>query len=193
MLVVEGKVIYMKVVAGTARGMNLEVPQGRHTRPTTGRIKETLFNIIQADVPGSRFLDLYSGSGSIAIEALSRGAGEAVFVENNSKALACINANIKKARFQEKAQVMPYEAMYALKKLNNTGRAFDIIFIDPPYGKGLEKEATLYLLNSALIKEDTLIIIETRIEEDISYMEGFPCHIEKTKEYKTNRHVFLRV
>ncbi|MFG6348320.1 MAG: RsmD family RNA methyltransferase, partial [Lachnospiraceae bacterium] len=76
----------MKVIAGTARGMNLATPQGRHTRPTTGRIKETLFNIIQADVPGSRFIDLYSGSGSIAIEALSRGAKEAVFVDNNKEA-----------------------------------------------------------------------------------------------------------
>lgn len=189
----KGTVIYMKVVAGTARGMNLEVPQGRHTRPTTGRIKETLFNIIQKDVPESRFLDLYSGSGSIAIEALSRGASEAVLVENNRQALSCINANIKKAKFQERAQVMPYEAMHALKKLDNSGRVFDIIFMDPPYGRGFEKEAAIYLLNSGLIEKGTLIIIETSTEEDISYMESFPCHMEKVKEYKTNRHVFLRV
>lgn len=183
----------MKVVAGTARGMNLETPQGKNTRPTTNRIKETLFNIIQADVPESRFLDLYSGSGSIAIEALSRGASEAVLVENNSKALACINANINKARLNEKAQVMPYEAMYALKKLNNSSRIFDIIFMDPPYGRGFEKEAALYLLNSGLTEKGTLIIIETSIEEDISYMENFPCHMERVKEYKTNKHIFLRI
>ncbi len=108
----------MKVIAGTARGMNLATPQGKHTRPTTGKIKETLFNIIQADVPGSRFLDLYSGSGSIAVEALSRGAKEAVFVDNNKEALACINENIRKTRFGNQSQVMRTEVMHALKKLD---------------------------------------------------------------------------
>lgn len=158
----------MKVIAGTARGMNLATPQGRHTRPTTGRIKETLFNIIQADVPGSRFLDLYSGSGSIAIEALSRGAHEAVFVDNNKEALACINENIKKTRFKSQSQVMSAEVLHALKKLDNAGRVFDIIFMDPPYGRGFEKEATEFLLNSNIVEEGTLIIIETEKGEDIS-------------------------
>ncbi len=83
--------------------------------------------------------------------------------------------------------------MHALKKLDNSGRVFDIIFMDPPYGRGFEKEAAIYLLNSGLIEKGTLIIIETSTEEDISYMESFPCHMEKVKEYKTNRHVFLRV
>ena len=181
----------MKVIAGTARGMNLATPQGRHTRPTTGRIKETLFNIIQADVPGSRFLDLYSGSGSIAIEALSRGAHEAVFVDK--EALACINENIKKTRFKSQSQVMPAEVLHALKKLDNAGRVFDIIFMDPPYGRGFEKEATEFLLNSNIVEEGTLIIIETEKGEDISYMESFPCKLEKVKEYKNNQHIFLRV
>ncbi|MCI9080536.1 MAG: 16S rRNA (guanine(966)-N(2))-methyltransferase RsmD [Lachnospiraceae bacterium] len=183
----------MKVIAGTARGMNLATPQGRHTRPTTGRIKETLFNIIQADVPGSRFLDLYSGSGSIAIEALSRGAREAVFVDNNKEALACINENIKKTRFGSQSQVMPAEVMHALKKLDNAGRVFDIIFMDPPYGRGFEKEVTGFLLNSHIVEEGTLIIIETMKGEDIQYIGNFPCKLEKVKEYKTNQHIFLRV
>ena len=183
----------MKVIAGTARGMNLATPRGKHTRPTNGRIKETLFNIIQADVPGSRFLDLYSGSGGIAIEALSRGASEAVFVDNNKEALACINENIKKTRFGSKSQVMPVEVLHALKKLDNAGRVFDIIFLDPPYGRGFEKEAAEFLLDSHIVKEDTLIIIETIKGEDISYMESFPCRLEKVKEYKTNQHIFLRV
>lgn len=183
----------MKIIAGTAGGMNLVTPQGRHTRPTTGRIKETLFNIIQADVPDSRFLDLYSGSGSIAIEALSRGAREAVLVDNNREALSCINANLKKTRFYDRAYVIPAEVFHALKKLTGQGEAFDIIFMDPPYGRGFEKEAAGFLLNSNLVESGTLIIIETSIDEDISYMEGFPCNMEKVKEYKTNKHIFLRV
>ena len=131
----------MKVIAGKARGMNLVMPQGMHTRPTTGRIKETLFNIIQADVPDSIFLDLYSGSGSIAIEALSRGAKEAVLVDNNRQALMCIRENIKKTGFNDVAKVVQAEAIQALKRLDGSGRAFDIIFMDPPYGRGFEKDA----------------------------------------------------
>ena len=183
----------MKIIAGTARGMNLVTPQGRHTRPTTGRIKETLFNIIQADVPGSRFLDLYSGSGSIAIEALSRGAKEAVLVDNNKEALSCINTNLKKTRFNDRAQVMPLEVLHALRKLTGRGEAFGIIFMDPPYGRGFEKAAAMFLLSSNLVESGTLVIIETAIDEDISYMEAFPCSIWKVKEYKTNKHIFLRV
>lgn len=183
----------MKVIAGKARGMNLLLPRGNHTRPTTGRIKETLFNIIQADVSGSRFLDLYSGSGSIAIEALSRGAREAVLVDNNRDALVCIRENIKKTGFSNVAKVMPVEAMQALKKLDTGGQAFDIIFTDPPYGRDFEKDVLNFLFNSSLIKKDTLIIIETLIDTDASYIENFPCTLEKVKEYKTNKHIFLRV
>lgn len=185
--------VYMKVITGKARGMNLAVPHGKHTRPTTCRIKETLFNIIQADVPDSCFLDLYSGSGSIAIEALSRGAKEAVLVDNNKEALKCIRANIEKTGFNNTTQVMPAEAMQALKRLDGSGKVFDIIFMDPPYGRDFEKEALNFLLNSSLVKKDTLIIIETLIDADISYMENFPCTLEKVKEYKTNKHIFLRV
>lgn len=183
----------MKVIAGKARGTNLVMPRGMHTRPTTGRIKETLFNIIQADVPDSRFLDLYSGSGSIAIEALSRGAKEAVLVDNNKEAFMCINQNIQKTHFNAIAQVVFAEVMSALKRLDGTGRIFDIIFMDPPYGRGFEKDALGFLLNSSLVKEDTLIIIETLINTDISYIKNFSCTLEKVKEYKTNKHIFLRV
>ena len=84
----------MRVIAGTARSMPLKAAEGNNTRPTTDRIKETLFNILQADIPGCRFLDLYSGSGAIGIEALSRGARQAVFVENSRPAIAVIKDNL---------------------------------------------------------------------------------------------------
>ena len=183
----------MRVIAGTARGKNLVTPQGRHTRPTADRIKETLFNIIQADVPESRFLDLFSGSGGIAIEALSRGAKEAVFVDNNRESILCIKENIKKTGFSDVVQVMQAEAMQAIRRLSNTGKVFDIIFMDPPYNYGIEKDVIELLLKSPVVQEDTLIIAETSIETDISYMEGFSCKLEKIKEYKTNKHIFLRI
>ena len=90
----------MRVIAGKARRLPLVSPEGRGTRPTTDRIKETLFNILQDDIPGCRFLDLFSGSGAIGIEAISRGAKEAVFVEFGKEALSCIRANLKKTKLE---------------------------------------------------------------------------------------------
>ena len=95
----------MRVIAGTARRLKLETPAGRHTRPTSDKIKETLFNIIQQDLYEARFLDLFSGSGGIAIEALSRGAAEAVLVDNDREALRCIRTNLHHTHFEEQARV----------------------------------------------------------------------------------------
>ena len=182
----------MRVIAGTARGRSLVTPSGNHTRPTTDRIKETLFNMIQYDVRDSRFLDLFSGSGGIAIEALSTGAKEAVLVENNREALSCIRQNIDKIGFENVSKVMPMDVMQALRRLDQSGQPFDIIFMDPPYNKDFEANILPFLLESKIIKKDTLIIVEASLETDISYMENLGCEVEKVKEYKTNRHIFLR-
>lgn len=183
----------MKVVAGSVRGFRLVVPAGKNTRPTSNRIKETLFNILQWEVTDCRFLDLFSGSGGIAIEALSRGASEAVFVEKDREAISCIKENIQHTRLQDRAKVMAMDAMQALRKLNQLGQPFDIIFMDPPYRKEIEKTMVSYLLTSSLVHQDTLIIVETALDTDVSYMQEYACDVERIKEYKTNRHVFLRV
>mgnify|MGYP002709412550 CR=1 FL=1 len=96
----------MRVIAGSAKHLNLKTIEGLDTRPTTDRIKETLFNMLQTDIPGCRFLDLFSGSGAIGIEALSRGAREAVFVESNPKAATCIRENLQFTQLQEHAEVL---------------------------------------------------------------------------------------
>ena len=183
----------MRVTAGSVRGFNLVLPGGKNTRPTTGRIKETLFNIIQWEVPESRFLDLVSGSGSIAIEALSRGAKEAVLVDRDREAVRCMKENSKHTRMEERAQVMAMDVMRALHCLNERGKAFDIIFMDPPYHKEFETAVIPYLLDSSLVCESSLIIVETALETDVSYMQEYPCRCERIKDYKSNRHVFLRV
>lgn len=183
----------MRVTAGSVRGFNLVLPGGKNTRPTTGRIKETLFNIIQWEVPESRFLDLFSGSGSIAIEALSRGAKEAVLVDRDREAVRCMKENIKHTRMEGRAQVMAMDVMQALRRLDERGQAFDIVFMDPPYHKDFEMTVIPYLLDSSLVSESSLIIVETALETDVSYMREYPCRCERIKEYKSNRHVFLRV
>ncbi len=183
----------MKVVAGSVRGFRLVTPTGKNTRPTTNRIKETLFNILQWEVPGSRFLDLFSGSGGIAIEALSRGASEAVLVEMDREALRCIRENLDHTRMKECSTVMGMDVMQALRRLDQRGKPFNIIFMDPPYQRNVEEKILSFLLSSSLVQENTLIIMETSMETDYSYLEDYPCRVERVKEYKSNQHIFVRV
>ena len=160
----------MRVIAGSARHLKLKTIEGMGTRPTTDRIKETLFNMLSFYVEDSRFLDLFSGSGGIGIEALSRGAKQAVFVEQNKKAVACIKENLTHTHLNDKAIVMSKDVMTALHLLEDEKQTFDYIFMDPPYGKLLEKEAVLYLDNSSLCNEDTTIIIESDLDTDFSWV-----------------------
>lgn len=185
--------VLMRVIAGSARRRNLVCPSGDQTRPTTDRIKETLFNILQQEIPDARFLDLFSGSGGIGIEALSRGCSEAVFVEKGREAVSCIKTNLKNTRLEDRGRVMSMDVMQALRRLDQSGQAFDIIFMDPPYEKGFEEKVIPFLLDSSLVKEDTLIILETSLEHGESQMTCYPVRLERYKEYKTNCHLFYRV
>ena len=108
----------MRVIAGTARRLPLVTPKGMETRPTTDRIKETLFNILQNDLPGCHFLDLFAGSGAIGIEALSRGAAKAVFVDNSKEALSCIRQNLEKTHLADRAIVIGQDCAGAIHALD---------------------------------------------------------------------------
>lgn len=181
----------MQVVAGSARRILLKTIPGEATRPTSNRIKETLFNILQPVVQGSRFLDLFAGSGAIGIEALSRGAREAVFVENSRLACACIEDNLTRTHLKDRAIVMTADVFAALRRLSAGGRPFDIIFLDPPYDAGYEEEVLRTLAASPLLTPDTLIIAEMRIRKEPEGLEEMGLKIRRVKEYKNNKHVFL--
>lgn len=182
----------MRVIAGKARSIPLVTPKGMDTRPTTDRIKETLFNMIQTEIPGCVFLDLFAGSGGIGIEALSRGASECVFIDQNRNAISCIQENLKKTRLADQSQVLNMDAMMALKHLNGK-KSFDCIFIDPPYQSEPEEQILSYLAESSLIHEDTLIIIEAALNREFSFVEDLPFQIVRDKRYKTNRHLFVQL
>jgi 16S rRNA (guanine(966)-N(2))-methyltransferase RsmD len=139
----------------------------------------------------AHFLDLFSGSGGIGIEALSRGAASCIFVEQDKKALACIDENLKKTGLELKAKVLPMDAIKALAYLEKT-KTFDLIFMDPPYGKEYEKRVLSYLKNSRLLTQDSLIIFEASLETDISYLEDLGFTVERVKQYKTNQHIFVK-
>ena len=180
----------MRVIAGTAKSLRLKTPTGMDTRPTTDRIKETLFNMLQPYLPDAVFVDLYSGSGGIGIEALSRGAGHAYFVENNKNALACIADNLQHTKFTDRATILKQDVLSALHSIHE--QEADVIFMDPPYEHDYEKEVLRILSNAPYVTERTLIVIESSLESDFSYLEQMGFVLTKEKCYKTNKHVFCR-
>lgn len=181
----------MRVIAGSARRLHLKTIDGLETRPTTDRIKETLFNMINSNIPSSNFLDLFSGSGGIGIEALSRGAALAVFIENNPKAAACIRENLQATSLEARAIVMACDVLIGLKRLEGETHIFDTIFMDPPYNHHVERLVLEYLSKSPMINAETTIIIEASLETDFSYLETIGFQLLKKKEYKTNKHIFV--
>ncbi len=180
----------MRVIAGSAKRLQLKTLEGLDTRPTTDRIKETLFNMIAPGMYDSVFLDLFAGSGAIGIEALSRGAKEAVFVEQNPKAMECIKENLKYTKLENKGLTLTRDVMTALYQLEGE-KYFDYIFMDPPYDKELEKQVLMYLSESQLVYEDTIIIVEASLHTDFSYLADLGFTILKEKKYKTNKHLFI--
>ena len=181
----------MRVIAGTARSMPLKTVKGLDTRPTADKTKETLFNILQGDIPECRFLDLFSGSGAIAVEALSRGAAYAVLVEQNPKAAEWIKENLIFTKVADRAEIQKCDVLTALRRMEGQ-KPFDVIFMDPPYNQELERQALGYLAGSTLADEYTVIVVEASLETDFSYLEELGFGAYKYKKYKNNQHIFLQ-
>ena len=179
----------MRVIAGTARSLPLKTPEGLDTRPTQDRIKETLFNVLQNDVPGAVFVDLFSGSGGIGIEALSRGAKKAYFIDNSPKSYACIQENLVFTKLADKSIILKQDAVSALTSIYE--KEVDIIFMDPPYDQEHEKRVLSVLRGMKYVTEDTLIIVEAALKTDFDYLEDLGFQMLKEKKYKTNKHVYI--
>ena len=180
----------MRVIAGSARRQQLKTPDGMKTRPTQDRIKETLFNIIQMEVPGSIFCDFCCGSGGIGIEALSRGALRAYFVENDKEALSCLTENIKKTHFEDSAVILKQDALAAASRIHE--KHLDIIYIDPPYESPIAAQLVRLLMQAVYVDEETMIIVETSMNSDFSFLEGIGAELVREKSYRSQRHLFIR-
>lgn len=183
----------MRVIAGKARRLQLKTPEGFDTRPTSDKHKETLFNILNPYLADADFLDLFAGSGAIGIEALSRGAKYAAFVENDRAALECIKNNLRNTKLEDQAEIFPMSALEAIRALEIKGKVFDIIFMDPPYNRMLECDLLLALQHSNIIYCNTIIIVEAALKTSFDYLEDTKFRIYKKKEYKTSQHVFIEV
>ena len=175
----------MRVIAGAAKGHNLQTIEGLATRPTTDRIKETLFNIIAFDLPEASFLDLFSGSGAIGIEALSRGAA----VENAAECQKVIQANLVHTKLQGRARLLQTDVLSALDRLAAEGKKFDIIFMDPPYEAGLYTSVLERIAENGLLKAEGYLIAEGSSQIALTIPKGMK--ILREKVYKTTTLTFL--
>ncbi len=182
----------MRIIGGSARSIRLKTVEGEDTRPTADRIKETLFNILGDEVSGAIVLDLFAGSGGLGLEAVSRGAQKAVFVDHSGKAVSCIRDNIEATGFGDKCEVMRMDFRSALKSMAGKYK-FGLVFLDPPYGKGFAAQAMSIMASSPVCGADTLFVVEESLEFDPEELTREGYELIRDKRYKTNRHLFMRL
>ena len=182
----------MRIISGTARGTKLFTLEGETTRPTLDRVKESMFNIIQNEVQNSIFIDLFSGSGAIGLEAASRGAKRVILCDKSKQAINIINKNIEKTHLKEKVEL--YNLDYELLLKTKIKEQADIIYIDPPYKSDFAINAVNIILENGLVSEDSTIIIETDEEEKIlREIEKIEIKITDKRKYGRAILIFLKI
>lgn len=187
----KGNIINMRIISGKARGPKLYTLDGTATRPTLDRVKESLFNIIQNDIEDSTVLDLFSGSGAIGLEFLSRGAKRAVLCDSSKDAIKIIKQNVQKTHFEEKVEVYNMEFTKLVERLQN--QKFDIIYIDPPYATDFIKISLEKIIEYELVNENTKIIVETDDETRIlNQIEKMDVEITDKRKYGRATIIFLK-
>lgn len=168
----------MRVITGTARGIQLKTPEGMVTRPTTDRVKEAMFSIIHFDIPGARVLDLFGGTGQLGIEAISRGAKHAVFVDAGEPACRLIKENLKKTKLEGQGRVVRSDY---LEFLSRCRESFDIILLDPPYAEVFLENALKKITEIDILAENGIIVAERPLGKELPWeFAGF----DRSKDYK---------
>ncbi len=180
----------MRVITGKARGTKLLGPEGLETRPTTDRIKESLFNMINQDLYDASFLDIFSGSGAIGIEALSRGAKDSTFIENSKTALKCLQENINKTKFNNESTLLNMDVERALNQLGNKNKKYDVIFMDPPYNIDIINTTLLHIIENNLLRSGGYLIIEGPTGYKINDIKDL--HLWREKNYGATTISFLK-
>ncbi len=169
----------VRVISGSARGLKLNTPGDDRVRPTTDRVKESMFNIVQDWVYDSQVLDLFAGSGALGIEALSRGASQAVFCDNSLDSIKIIKSNIEKARLADRSQIVSGDFKRCLRDMEAKNQSFDMIFVDPPYYEGLFEEVLDTIRSCKILKKDGIVIVEHDAKKPIGQVEGLEVYKEK--------------
>ena len=171
----------MRVISGKARGIQLKTPEGLLTRPTIDRVKEALFSIINFDIPGARVLDLFGGTGQLGIEALSRGAKSAVFVDQREDACRLIRENLRRTKLETDGKVVRADYLDYLKRCRET---YDIIFLDPPYAEVFLENALKCITEIDILQSGGIIVAERPLGKELPWeFEGYT----RSKDYKYGR------
>ena len=164
----------MRIISGTSKGRKLVTPRSQFLRPTSDRVKESIFNILQDEIVGKVVLDLFAGTGNLGIEALSRGAKKTIFVEKGRQALRLIQRNLTQFGLEEQSEILPKDANRAIGILKQKGESFDLILMDPPYQKGLIQKTLMKLNSHQIYHKDSILVIEHNRREPLStVMEGW--------------------
>lgn len=175
----------MRVISGKARGVKLKTPMGQNTRPTADRVKEAMFSILQFELPGTRVLDLFGGTGQLGIEAISRGAKEAVFVDQSEQACKLIRENLRLARMEQEGKVVRSDYLTFLK---NTKQRFDIILLDPPYAEVFLENALNFITEIDILQSNGIIVAECPLGKELpSDFPGFT----RSKDYKYGNTILI--
>ncbi len=180
----------MRVISGSSRGTNLETLEGNNTRPTLDRVKEALFNIIQCKIIDANVLDLFSGSGALGIEALSRGAKSCIMCDKSYEAIEVINKNVKKTHLEEKAKIIKNDYKKTLELLQ--GQKFDLIFIDPPYVLNIAVDSIKTIIELDLLEGNGIIILETDNEKrELENLNKLNVNVYDLRKYGRVSLIFL--
>ena len=171
----------MRIISGKAKGIRLDTLEGEETRPTAERVKEAVFSMLQFDIEGRRILDLFSGSGQMALEALSRGAEEAVLIDHSKSAIKIIQRNAEKCRLTSQCDIVNSDASDYIKR--NRGKRFDIIFLDPPYASGLYEPILRALYECEMLKPTSIIVCESNFDELLAGDIGKYYSARKVSKY----------
>lgn len=179
----------MRIIGGTMRGTKLFTLEGENTRPTLDRVKEALFSKINFELQDAIVLDLFSGSGALGLEALSRGAQKSFLCDNSRDAIKIINQNIEKTRSKDKILLFNMDYQKALSEIKKEGIKFDIVFLDPPYKTDFAEDAAKTIIENGLLNENGLIVLETDNKEKV--LEKLDTNILEIKDIKKYGRVYL--
>ncbi|QJW44378.1 16S rRNA (guanine(966)-N(2))-methyltransferase RsmD [bacterium BFN5] len=158
----------MRIITGSAKGTKLKAPRGLDTRPTTDRVKESIFNILGNAVYEAMVLDLFAGTGSLGLEALSRGAQRAVFVDQNTSSIHVIKENVDHTKMSDKAEILKSDVLKTIEKFTKTKDLFDIVFCDPPYNKGYINKVLQLIDQGAIVAEQAILVLEHSRHEQLA-------------------------
>jgi 16S rRNA (guanine966-N2)-methyltransferase len=180
----------LRVISGNLKGKRLFSVKGQNLRPTSDRVKEAIFDILQDEIRGQKVLDLFAGTGALGIEALSRGAKRAVFVEGSTRSLSALRRNIEECRLNERAEVLAQDVRAGIRILDARGESFELIFLDPPYGRGLARTALETLCQSSIVSPGALIVAEHSPAEELDSIA--PLQLVDYRKYRGTRVSFFR-